>query len=210
MPKVLIGLEALNFVKKYVKVAESKEFAAKKPVLNYCQKFPCVLKLSSAKLIHKTEKSAVIKVVNKEHLSQVLKNFDKIKTKNCKYLVQEYIKGAELILGLKKDKSFGHVIVLGIGGVFVELIKDIQFRVCPITGKDAKDMISTIKSQKIFQGFRGKPKINKKKLVQSAVLLSKLAKTHPEIKELDINPLICDNKACKAADVRVVLEYQKL
>ncbi len=210
MSKVLVGLEALNFVKKYIKTADSKEFATKKQVLGYCKKFPLILKLSSEKILHKTETGGVVKVVNKEHLLKVLKDFDKIKNKfkipKCKYFVQEYMPGIELLLGLKKDKSFGHVIVFGIGGVFVELIQDVQFRVCPINRKNAEAMITSLKNKKILEGFRCLPKANKKILIDSILSLSKLAKDKPEITELDINPLICADRTCKAVDVRIVFE----
>ena len=210
MPKAIVGLDALDFVKKYVDIIKSREFSKDKDVLSYCKSFPFIVKFSSEKLIHKTEADAVVKVVNKEHLLKVLKDFKamakKLKISGYKILVQDYFPGVELLLGIKKDDSFGQVIVFGVGGTFVELFKDIQFRANPLSRKDAEDMISQLKNKKLLEGFRNLPKVNKKLLVDLILAVSKLAKDHPNISELDINPLICNGKSCKAVDVRLVLE----
>lgn len=206
----IIGLDAINFVKKYLDVAHSKEFSSEKEVISYCKTFPIILKLSSEKLIHKTETNSIVKVINKEHLVTVLNDFKKtakrFKISEYKFFVQEYVSGIEILLGIKKDETFGHVIVLGMGGIFVELLKDLQFRVIPLEKKDIEDMISQLKNKKILEGFRCLPKPNKKLLIDSVISLSKIIKDHPEILELDINPLICNEKECKAVDVRLSIE----
>lgn len=170
--------------------------------------FPIVAKLPQ--IIHKTEKKAVQKVCDWNELQTILREFDKIAKKENlgKYevLLQEFVKGAELISGLKKDATFGHAIMLGLGGIYVEVFKDTTFRICPITSKDAEEMISELKSKKILEGVRGLPKANKQALIKTLVLLSKVPTKHPEITELDINPLIVNEKGAWAADVRVVTQ----
>jgi len=210
MSKVLVGLDALNFVKKYITIAKAKEFCSKKEVINHCKKFPVVLKISSEKVLHKTDAGGVVKIVNKEHLLQTLEEFavaaKKQKISDLKFFIQEYVPGVELLLGAKKDPDFGHVVAFGIGGIFVELLKDVQFRAIPLTVKDAEDMVSQIKNKKILEGFRCLPKANKKLIIRSILEISRLVKEHPEIIELDINPLICTERYCKAVDVRLILK----
>ncbi|MBI4016848.1 MAG: acetate--CoA ligase family protein [Candidatus Aenigmarchaeota archaeon] len=168
--------------------------------------FPLMIKLPQ--ILHKTEKKAVRKACDWQELQRVLKDFEKIakkeKLRKHEVLVQEHIKGIELIAGLKKDAAFGHAIMLGLGGIYVELLKDITFRICPITTTDAEQMIDELKSKKILKGVRGLPKANKKELIDTLVALSKVPLKHPEINELDINPLIVNAKGAFAVDVRVL------
>ena len=210
MPRTLIGLDALDFVKEYFPVVRSKVFSNEAEVVSHCKRFPVILKLSSEKLVHKTEADAVVKVVNKKHLLQTIHDFKriakKLKAKSFGFLVQDLVSGVELLLGIKNDVSFGHVVVFGVGGVFVELFRDVQFRAVPLAKKDAEDMISQLKNKSLLEGFRNLPRVNKDALIKSILAASRLAVDHPEIKELDINPLICNNAACKAVDVRIVLD----
>jgi hypothetical protein len=210
MPCSIIGLEAIDFVKKYLDIAKSREFDDEKEVISYCSKFPLILKISSEKLVHKTETNSVVKVVNKEHLISVLKDFkiiaEKFKLGKFKYFVQEYVSGIEFLLGIKKDASFGHVVVFGLGGIFVELLKDIQFRVVPLKKEDVLDIFSQLKNKNILEGFRCLPKPNKDLLIKTILSVSKMAVENPKISELDINPLICNDKVCKAVDVRIVFD----
>lgn len=210
MSKVLVGKEALNFVSKYIDIAKSKEFSSEKDVIQNASKFPFILKISSEKLVHKTETGAVVKIINKQHLLETINTFKdtckKYNISNFSFFMQEYVSGVELIIGLKKDPSFGHIVVFGLGGIYVELFKDLQFRANPINKKDVLDMISQLKNKKIIEGFRCLPSANKELLINSVLGISKLAEDHPEIIELDINPIICNEKLCKAVDVRIVLD----
>jgi acyl-CoA synthetase (NDP forming) len=119
-------------------------------------------------------------------------------------LVQEKLHGQELIFGIKLDPVFGHALMLGIGGVFVEILKDVSFRICPITERDVNSMIEDLKSRKILSGVRGEKPINMKLLRQILVKLSKIPLKDKNIEELDINPFIIDNKKGKVADARIV------
>lgn len=120
-------------------------------------------------------------------------------------LVQEMARGTELILGVKRDPSFGPVIMAGLGGIFVEVCKDVSFRVCPITRRDAKAMLSELKGKTLLEGVRGTPKADLAGLSSIMVRLSKLALKHPEIAEIDLNPVLVDAKTIRAVDVRMLV-----
>ena len=109
-----------------------------------------------------------------------------------------------IITGLKKDPTFGHVIAFGVGGIFTEIIKDVVFRVCPISKKDAIEMIKEIKAYKILEGTRGEKPVNFYSLLRVLLALSELSKKYENIEELDINPLIVNEKNAKIVDARIV------
>ena len=170
---------------------------------------PLVLKIISPQAIHKTEVNG-IKIVN--HKDDIFPAFEdllavakKNKIKIDGILVQEFIEGQQLIIGLKKDSVFGHVIVFGLGGIFTELMNDVAIRKCPITLAESQEMIDELKSSKLFHGFRN-IKLNIQVLKDALVAVSKLPQKHKDIKELDINPFILNAKEGKAVDVRIVFE----
>ncbi len=163
-------------------------------------KFPLVLKATGKEILHKSEIKGV-SIANSE--SEAKKEFKRlIKLKKCeKVLVQEFVKGIETILGIKYDETFGYVIAFGLGGVFVEVLKDFSMRICPISDQEAEEMLNEIKGKRVLEGFRG-IKIDRKKLLKVLVSMSKFAINY-KIKEMDINPLICNEKGCYAVDVRI-------
>jgi len=117
------------------------------------------------------------------------------------------LSGEEVILGIKKDPSFGPVIMFGLGGLYVEIFKDVSFRVAPIDETIADSMIKQIKSYKILDGIRGKVPRDIAAIKGCLMRLSQLALECPQIEELDINPLIVleENKGCYVADARIIL-----
>jgi acetyl-CoA synthetase (ADP-forming) len=164
--------------------------------------YPCVMKVSGD-VIHKTEVGGVITNIT-DH-SRALEAFNrlmKIRGTN-KIIVQRQLHGTELIIGSKKDSQFGYVIVAGLGGIFVEMLKDVSFRVCPISIQDAEDMIKELKGYEILKGVRGEKPINFPSLYETLIKISRLALSE-KIKELDINPLFCNEHGCFAADIRIV------
>ena len=177
------------------KVEDAQQFAEKVG-------YPLVLKALSPKIVHKTEAGAV-RIVHAA--AQLAKEFDALKKLAPNILAQEFVKGNEFILGLKKDPTFGHVILAGIGGIYVEVYKDVSFRVCPIAEKDAEAMLDDLQGKAILAGARGK-KLNKKALVDALVKLSKLPEKQKNIAELDINPFILNDKGGRIVDARVILE----
>lgn len=200
-------LESLKIIKKHgIRVAEY----AIAPTLNHAKKaakkigYPVALKIISKKIIHKTEKKAVITgIKNEDELKQAL---DHLKTLPGfeGVLVQEMLSGTEIIIGGKTDEQFGPTILFGLGGIFVEVFKDYSIRICPITKKDARQMIEDIKARPLLEGTRGQKAVDKKELIDTLMKVSKLL-MHEKISELDINPLIITKKGIIAVDARIIL-----
>jgi hypothetical protein len=211
---VFTEFKAKEFLKKYGEVPKGviisvidikKMLLEKKFTLNFA--FPVVLKISSDILVHKTEENAVKVVYNEADFFRTLNEMSKklVKLKARGVLVEEFVKGQEIIIGIKKDKTFGHVIGLGIGGVFTEFVRDISFRVCPLDEKDFYSMLDDLKMKDIIMGIRGKK--NNIELLKDMVLeLSKIPEKNSNISELDINPVILNEKECKIADARIVFD----
>jgi glutathione synthase/RimK-type ligase-like ATP-grasp enzyme len=173
-------------------------------------KFPLVLKIISEQALHKTEVSGVRIVNNADELrreyADMTATAKKLRLKVDGVLAQEFMKGHEVIIGIKKDPTFGHVIIFGIGGKYVEIIKDIAFRSCPITLDDAESMINELRYKKILFGARGAKPINMAVMKKTLVSISKLPATHKNIEELDINPFIINDKSGKIVDARIGLK----
>jgi 3-hydroxypropionyl-CoA synthetase (ADP-forming) len=210
MKKIYTENEAERFLKRYVKVADSVLTKDYKTAEKFSKKkgYPVVLKIISKQALHKTDIGGV-KIVKSEE--QLEKNFNALlkiaKTKKIKIdgiLVQEFLHGCETIIGIKKDPVFGHVVMFGTGGVLTELFKDVSFRVCPITEKEADDMIYELKGKKLLNGFRGAKPVNIKLLKSVLVKVSKIPLKNKDIEEMDINPFIINEKTGKVADARIV------
>ncbi len=210
--------EAEQFLAKSLPVAIS--LLTKKPeqALEFVKKqklsYPVVLKLISKQALHKTDIGGV-KIAKSEQelvayynelLAVAKKKKLKLDEKVEGILMQEFVDGKQLIVGIKKDAIFGHVIAFGLGGVFVEVMKDVTFRVCPIEEHDAQQMIDELKSSKILYGVRGDKPVTFKELKNILIKASKIAEKNPEISELDINPLIINDKFAKVVDARIRVE----
>jgi acetyltransferase len=180
--------------------------------------FPVVMKIASEDIIHKSDVNGVkLNVQSSEEVIDTYKNMvgqvlqikpeARIKGVQISKMI---LSGEEVILGVKRDPSFGPVIMFGLGGVYVEVFKDVSFRVAPIDEIIADSMIKQIKSYKILEGIRGKPQRDIGKIRECLMRLSQLALECPQIKELDINPLIVldDTKGCFVADARILLNTQ--
>jgi len=204
--EVLTEFEAEKIIKPYLPVAKNQLVHS----LNEIKiKPPLVLKIMSKQVIHKSDINGVriIKTV-----SELEKNFNDLitlsKRKKIKLqgiLAQQYYEGHQLFIGIKKDPVFNYVILFGIGGIFVEVIKDISIRSCPINEKDAGSMIEDLRSKEILYGIRGK-KANLKLLKKILVKASQIPLKHKNMIELDINPLIINEKTAHVVDARIVLE----
>lgn len=202
--RVLDVAESLNVVRGVAplarhfvarKVDEARVFAKKAG-------FPVVLKAVSSGIVHKTEAGAV-RIVHSE--PDLARQFVLLKRLAPKVLVQEFVRGVEFIVGLKKDPVFGHVVLAGVGGVYVEVYKDVSFRVCPVDEAEAWRLLDDLQGSAVLSGVRGK-KLKSELLVDAIVKLSELPKKQPRIAELDINPFILNDREGKVVDARVVLE----
>ena len=113
--------------------------------------------------------------------------------------------GVELIIGVMRDAQFGPVILFGLGGLFVETLKDVVFRAVPIARADAEEMIGDIHFQGMLEGARGLPKVNRHALIELLLKVSALAAAFPAIAEIDINPVIAHDDGYTVADARIIL-----
>ncbi len=179
--------------------------------------FPVVVKALGSTLLHKTERGLVR--VNLSSSQAVLAAAEAMATEAGPelegFLIQPFIQGKrELVAGMFRDRQFGPVVMVGLGGIFTEVLSDVTFRVAPLTRSDALEMIGEIKSRKILEAFRGEAAADSDALVQTLMGLSRLAMAHPQISEVDINPLLISaNGTVCAVDALVVLkpevEFQK-
>ena len=168
--------------------------------------FPVVLKIISQKILHKTDIGGVIlDIGDKESLSAAWGKINKLaKSKKADILIQRQEQGTEIIIGAKRDPVFGPVVMFGLGGIFVELLKDVSFRLAPINKREAGQMIKEAKSYKLLTGFRGGKKANIEKIKDILVNVSKMA-SKENIRELDLNPIIVNAKQAKTADAKIII-----
>jgi len=177
--------------------------------------YPVVMKVISDDIVHKFDVGGVkLNITNKDEVksayksitSSVKEKIPKAKIKGI-FVTKLIPKGEEVILGIKRDPSFDAVIMFGFGGIFVEIFKDVTFRVAPLKEKEALEMIHNIKSSKILTGARGRSLKDIGSLKDALIRISQLAVDCPQIKELDINPLIVleENKGCFVADAKIML-----
>jgi len=169
--------------------------------------YPVVLKGCSDKAAHKTELGLVkLRLTNPK---EVRGAYDEIMGKGVELdgvLVQEMLKGErEFVIGLSRDPQFGPCVMFGIGGIFTEVIKDVTFRVAPITQLDAEEMLDEIRMKKLLDEFRGSPAVDREALVKALIGIGDLGYNHREIAEIDINPVIIQGNKPVAADALVVL-----
>ena len=176
--------------------------------------FPVVLKIVSPDILHKTDIGGVKLNLNSE--ADVEKAYDEIigaakkhnpKAKIDGISVQPMARqGIEVIIGMSKDQQFGPVLMFGLGGILVEVLKDVSFRIVPLTKRDAREMIKEIKGYPILQGYRGQEPGDIKTLEDLLLKVSEFVEKRPEIKELDINPLFAYRDGALAIDARIILE----
>jgi len=176
--------------------------------------FPIVLKIVSPDVIHKFDVGGVILNLNNETevrkaYNEILENVKKHKPNSriLGVLVQEMApQSTEVIVGSTKDPQFGPALMFGLGGIFVEVLKDVTFRIAPITESDAREMISEVKANPILKGYRGQPPADIEAIVKILLSTSRLVMEHQEIKELDLNPIMVYEKGAKTVDARIILE----
>ena len=175
--------------------------------------YPTVMKIASPQIVHKSDAGGV--KVNLSSDKEVRDAFKVIVDNAKKYdskaeikgvLIVEMVKGGkEMIIGSKLEPGFGPVVMLGMGGIYVEILKDVTFRLAPLTDQEANDMISSIKTKKLLEGVRGEKPSDVGKLSECIQRLSQLVTDFREIKELDMNPVLVmeEGEGCKILDVRI-------
>lgn len=163
--------------------------------------FPVVMKVVGP--VHKSDVGGV--VLNVKTTETVESEFNRmIKIpETTAILIQPMLSGTELFIGAKYEENFGHMILCGMGGIFIEVLKDISFGLVPVNHQEALKMIRTLKSYKIIQGVRGQAGINEEKFAEAIVKLSNLLESVPEIIEMDLNPLLGNAEKVIAVDARI-------
>jgi acyl-CoA synthetase (NDP forming) len=199
-----------------IPVVETKLAKTQKEAISLSQKmgFPVALKIASPGVVHKTDSGGVKLSIN--NVNEVKNAYNEILKKVKKQYpdavvhgvsVQKMARpGTEVIIGTSKDPQFGPVIMFGLGGIFVELLKDVSFRVIPVERKDAQEMINEIKGYPILEGYRGKDPANISVLVEIILKISKLVEENSQIKELELNPIVAYRDKAVAVDARIILE----
>jgi acetyl-CoA synthetase (ADP-forming) len=176
--------------------------------------FPVVLKIVSPDIIHKFDVGGVVLNLNSDMevrtaYKRILENVKRYKP-NARILgmfVQEMApQSTEVIVGATKDPQFGPALMFGLGGIFVEVLKDVTFRIAPISESDAKEMITEVKAYPILKGYRGQPPADIEAIVDILLNTSRLVMEHQRIKELDLNPIMVYEKGAKTVDARIILE----
>jgi acyl-CoA synthetase (NDP forming) len=214
---ILTEFESKRILKQAgISVVETRLAETQKEAVLLSQKigFPVALKIASPDVIHKSDSGGVKLSLN--NTTEVKKAYDEIIKKVRKAYpgavvhgvsVQKMARpGTEVIIGTSKDPQFGPVIMFGLGGIFVELLKDVSFRVIPVERRDAQEMIQEIKGYPLLQGFRGAEPASISSLVQTILNISRLVEENPQIKELELNPVFAYRNKAVAVDARIILE----
>ena len=178
----------------------------KDELIAFAQKvgYPVVAKVVGP--VHKSDVGGVaLNIRTPEHLALEFDRMMKIKDANS-VMVQKMLKGQELFIGAKYEQRFGHVVLCGLGGIFVEVLKDVQSGLAPLSYAEAFSMIRSLRGYKILKGTRGQQGINEQKYAEIIVRLSTLLRFATEIKEMDINPLLADGDDIIAVDARILVE----
>ena len=176
--------------------------------------FPVVLKIASSDITHKSDSGGVrlglgniTQVGNtySEIVTSVRQQYSKAKIQGVS--VQRMARpGVEVIIGMTKDAQFGPVLMFGLGGILVEVLKDVSFRIVPLAKRDATDMIREIKGYPLLEGYRGQEAANIPFLEELILNVSDFINKTPEIKELDLNPIFAYKDGAVAVDARIILE----
>ncbi|MGH7088417.1 MAG: acetate--CoA ligase family protein, partial [Stellaceae bacterium] len=176
--------------------------------------FPVALKVVSPDILHKTEAGGVIVGVESEEavergFAQIMANAKKhdAKARLDGVQVQEMARGREVIVGAVTDPSFGKLVAFGLGGVLVEVMKDVTFRLAPTGANEALSMLDDIAAAEVLKGVRGEAGVHRKALGELIERVSRLISDFPEISEMDLNPVFASPKGAVAADVRIVLDF---
>ncbi|MBU2539855.1 acetate--CoA ligase family protein [Patescibacteria group bacterium] len=168
--------------------------------------YPVFLKAYGKDILHRTDIKGVIGGINNE--KELKSSFKKLMKKAKGVLVQETIFGKEIIIGAKRDSQFGPVVLVGLGGIFTEIIKDFSLRVAPVSAVEARLMLKELQGYDYLAGSRGEKPINFKSLVSIVVSVSNLLIKEKEIEEIDLNPVIANEKKVLAVDFKI-LSYGK-
>lgn len=213
----LTEVEAKEVLKEFgIPVVETKLARSKKEAISVSKGmgFPVVLKIASSDIIHKSDAGGVR--LGLKNSSQVGKAYSEILSSVKQKHPQAKIEGisvqkmarsgVEVIIGMTKDPQFGPVLMFGLGGILVEVLKDVSFRIVPVAKKDAREMIREIKGYPVLEGYRGQDPVDISFLEELIVKVSEFVERNPDIKELDLNPIFGYKDGALVVDARIILE----
>ncbi len=210
---VLTEFESKELLKEIgISIPEQKLTSTKEETVSAAKSigFPIVLKLMAEDIIHKSDTGAVkLNIKNEEETANAFEELMKIPSQAEKLISVQKMADepiTELIIGMTTDAQFGPALMFGIGGILVELLEDVSFRIAPITEYDAREQIHEIKGFPILDGYRGKPKADIEAIVQTLLKVSDLVIKHEEIYEMDLNPVFIYNKGLICVDARIILK----
>jgi acetate---CoA ligase (ADP-forming) subunit beta len=169
--------------------------------------FPCVMKVCSSEAAHKTELGLIrVGVRSEQEAMTAYAEISAAMGESSAVLIQEYVKGQrELMVGMNRDPQFGPCVLFGLGGIFAEILEDVSFRMAPITMHDALDMMQDIRGHRILEAVRGMEAVNRETLGRILMQVGTIGMENPQVKEIDVNPLIIRGAEPVAVDALVVL-----
>ena len=166
--------------------------------------FPLVMKVVGP--VHKSDVGGVtLNVCDEATVRSEFRRMMQIRDTRAVMLAQQ-LSGTEVFIGAKREPKFGHMVLCGLGGIFIEVLKDVKAGLAPIAQPEALDMIRSLKSYKIIQGVRGQQPVNEQKFAEAVARVSMLVKAAPEIFEMDLNPLLGNKENVVAVDARIRIE----
>ncbi len=217
MRTILTEIEAKELLQQAgISVVDTRLATSKEEAISIGKQlgFPVVLKIVSHDITHKSDAGGV--KLGLKTPKQVSEAYDSILTAIKQKHPEAVINGVsvqkmaqpgvEVIVGMSKDDQFGPVMMFGLGGILVEILKDVSFRVVPLTKSDAQEMISEIKGYPLLKGYRGQEPVDISYLEELLLKISQFVEQNPEIKELDLNPIFAYSNGAVAVDARVILE----
>ena len=215
--KFLLEPEAKSICKEYgIPVTDFRIAKNEAEAVSFADEigYPVVLKIISPDVIHKSDVGGVIVGLKtaedvRNAYKQIMENIKNHKpnAKIVGVLVQEMAPSStEIIVGAIKDPQFGPALMFGLGGIFVEVLKDVTFRIAPLTRDEAEEMIKEVRAYPLLKGYRNTPPADIEAIVNILLNTSRLVMEHQEIKELDLNPIMVYEKGAKTVDARIILE----
>ncbi|MBC7316984.1 MAG: acetate--CoA ligase family protein, partial [Chloroflexi bacterium] len=211
--------EAQDILKAYgITTPKSAVGATPEEAVAICREigYPVVMKIASPDILHKSDVGGIIVGVKSDEEARAA--FDTLIQRALAHKpgatiwgvqVQEMVTNArEVIIGMNRDPQFGPLVMFGLGGIYVEVLKDVVFRVAPMSRRQAEEMVSSIRSYKLLTGVRGQPPADVRAVVETILRVAQLVTDFPEIAELDINPLLVreEGRGAVAVDMRLILK----
>lgn len=215
----LLETEAKELLKEYgIPVPDFRLIKSEEEITGLAKEinFPIAMKIVSPDIIHKTDAGGVkvgvkdeeeARMAYQEIVSKAIK-YNK-KAQICGIIVYSMVpQGTEIIIGMIKDPHFGPVVMFGMGGIYVEVLKDVSFRIIPLEERDAEGMITEIKGYEIIKGIRGEPPRDIQAIEEVLMKVSKLTMENPEINEIDLNPIFVFKEGLQVVDARIILKKE--